>query len=85
NSNQLNNENDDYYDYFSSTSQSSNVSDSQAIAIAADIIINSNLIGIHNNDIEEDLRDACLELSFLLLDMNFLNSQDLEPNENFDT
>ncbi|CAG8727430.1 37123_t:CDS:10 [Gigaspora margarita] len=53
--------NDDYYDYFSSTSQNSDVSDSQAIAIAADVVINSNSIGICDDDIEEDLRDARLE------------------------
>ncbi|CAG8817321.1 41717_t:CDS:2, partial [Gigaspora margarita] len=65
--------------------QSSDVLDSQAITIAVDVVINSNSIGIHDDNIEKDLRDAHFELSFLLLDMNSLNSQDLESNENFDT
>ncbi|CAG8486934.1 11981_t:CDS:2 [Racocetra fulgida] len=55
------------------------------LQVTADIVVNSNLIDICDDNIEKDLRDAYLELSFLLSDTTSLNSQDLESNENFDT
>ncbi|CAG8684848.1 17698_t:CDS:1, partial [Racocetra fulgida] len=63
----------------------SDISDLQAIAVVADIVINFNSINIHDDNIEEDLRDTYLDLSFLLSDTNSLNSQDLKSNEDFDT
>ncbi|CAG8582686.1 8136_t:CDS:1, partial [Scutellospora calospora] len=50
---------------------------SYAIAIAATTIVNINIIDIHDDDIEDDLRDTYLELAFLLSDTDSLNSYDL--------
>ncbi|CAG8467063.1 8686_t:CDS:2 [Gigaspora margarita] len=77
--------NDDYFDNASSNmSQSSDISDSHTIAIAANIVADSNSINIRDDNIEEDLKDARYELAFLLLNTNSSN-QSLELNEDFNT
>lgn len=77
-----NNEND-FFDDFNSLSQNNEISDSHAIATAASTIANFNTIDIRDDDIENDLRDARLELAFLLSDASSLNDLDLEIHEKF--
>ncbi|CAG8846082.1 21311_t:CDS:1, partial [Gigaspora margarita] len=86
-SNQSNYKNDenDFFDDFNSLLQNNEISDSHAIAIAASTIADFNTIDICNNNIGNDLRDACLKLAFLLLDASFLNNYDLEMHEKFYT
>ncbi|CAG8535553.1 17398_t:CDS:2, partial [Racocetra fulgida] len=66
-------------------------SDSHAIAMAANVVADFNMLNLHDDNIENDLRDACFELAFLLSDtnsldnQNFLDNQNLETHENFYT
>jgi len=90
-SSQLNNEND-FPDFFiNNSSQSNEVSDSYAIATAANVVADFNMLNLCDDDIENDLRDARFELAFLLSDtnslddQNFLDNQNLETYENFYT
>ncbi|CAG8602924.1 203_t:CDS:2, partial [Cetraspora pellucida] len=84
-SNQSDDENDDFFDYFNDSIQSNEILDSHAIAMAANTVADSNTIEIRDDDIENDLRDARSELTFLLSDANFSNIHDLETCENFYT
>ncbi|CAG8634282.1 21123_t:CDS:2 [Gigaspora margarita] len=67
-SNPLDNENtkNDFSDDFNSLSQNNELSDSYAIAIVASTLADFNTINICDDDVENDLRDACLELAFLV-------------------
>src|SRR6185437_10110433 len=61
-SSQLNNEND-FSDFFiNNSSQSNEVSDSYAIATAANVVADFNMLNLCDDDIENDLRDARFEL-----------------------
>ncbi|CAG8821275.1 38588_t:CDS:2, partial [Gigaspora margarita] len=79
------NDENDFFDDFNSLSQNNEISDSHAIAIAASMIADFNTIDIHNDNIKNNLRNACLELAFLLLDASSLNDLDLEIHEKFYT
>ncbi|CAG8651700.1 24198_t:CDS:2 [Cetraspora pellucida] len=78
-------ENDDFFDYFNDSIQSNEILDSHAIAMVANTVADSNTIEIRDDDIENDLRDARSELTFLLSNANFSNIHDLETCENFYT
>ncbi|RIA99983.1 hypothetical protein C2G38_2236202 [Gigaspora rosea] len=78
-------ENDDFSDYFNDSFQSNEISDSHAIATAANNVVNFNTIEIHDDDIETDLRDARFELTFLMSDTNSSKNHGLEIYENFYT
>ncbi|RIB13239.1 hypothetical protein C2G38_2198430 [Gigaspora rosea] len=79
------NDENDFFDDFNSLSQNNEISDSHAIATAASTIAEFNTIDIHDDDIENDLRDARLELAFLLSDASSSNNHDLEIHEKFYT
>ncbi|CAG8655291.1 14628_t:CDS:2, partial [Dentiscutata heterogama] len=81
----LNNENNDFFDYFNNSIQSNKISDSYAIAIVANTVADFNTIEICDDNFENDLKDAHFELTFLLSDANFLNNYDLETCKNFYT
>ncbi|CAG8853955.1 38956_t:CDS:1, partial [Gigaspora margarita] len=49
------------------------------------IVVNFNTIEIYNDNIETDLRDACFELTFLLLNTNSSKNYSLKICENFYT
>ncbi|CAG8734540.1 605_t:CDS:1, partial [Racocetra fulgida] len=83
--NQLDDKNDDFFDYFNDSLQSNEVSNSHAISASASTVANFNTIEIHDDDIETDLRDACFELNFLLLNTTSSNNYDLEINKDFYT
>ncbi|CAG8530334.1 13790_t:CDS:1, partial [Dentiscutata heterogama] len=85
--NQLDNENNenDFFNNFNNIFQNNEISDSYAITTAASTIANFNTINICNNNIENNLRDACLKLAFLLSDTNSLNNHDLEIYKKFYT
>ncbi|CAG8762396.1 17036_t:CDS:2 [Gigaspora margarita] len=67
-----------FFDDFNSLSQNNEISNSYAIAIVASTIADFNTIDIRNDDIENDLRDACLELAFLLLDASITEAGALD-------
>ncbi|CAG8787656.1 9781_t:CDS:2, partial [Gigaspora rosea] len=83
--NDYENDENDFFDDFNSLSQNKEISDSHAIATAASTIAEFNTIDIHDDDIENDLRDARLELAFLLSDASSSNNHDLEIHEKFYT
>ncbi|CAG8833113.1 33134_t:CDS:2, partial [Gigaspora margarita] len=64
---------------------SDNFNNSYAIATAASTLADFNTINIRNNDIKNDLRDAHLELAFLVSDTNSLNNYDLKVYKKFYT
>ncbi|CAG8731167.1 2531_t:CDS:2, partial [Dentiscutata heterogama] len=84
-SNQLDNKNNDFFDYFNDSIQSNEISDSHAIAIVANTMADFNTIEIRDDNFENDLKDARFELTFSLSDANFSNNHDLETCKNFYT
>ncbi|CAG8730939.1 10088_t:CDS:2, partial [Cetraspora pellucida] len=79
------NDENNFFDDFNDLFQNNEILDSHAIAIAATTVVNINTIDIRDDDIEDDLRDACLELAFLLSNTDSLNSYDLGIYKKFYT